>query len=78
MSLNPRLLGHGVQMATIRWVDCVTEPPATGDPMLYRNGLELFLTDSEGVAPLAKEVGQGGQQLSGGRIPPAGQGEEAI
>lgn len=49
MSLNPRLLGHGVQMGTIRWVDVVTEPPVTGDPMIYRVGDLLYLADAAGI-----------------------------
>lgn len=49
MSLNPRLLGHGVQMGTIRWVDVATEPPVTGDPMIYRVGDLLILADAAGI-----------------------------
>jgi len=52
--IGPRNMGHGLDVAALRFADGVAAPPQSPDPVLYRKALQLFLRDTSGIQfPLA-------------------------
>lgn len=46
---GPRNMGHGPDVALVRFVNGITAPPTSPDPVFYRVGDQLFLRDADGI-----------------------------